>query len=338
MKRYILLVLLFLVGVGVVSGIYFQSLHQDGSVFNLQQPVDFYSCNDSRYYSGHGVEALDTASLNDYVAAVNAQGSSFCFNVADASQLGSLKLVWYSQAEAPRSIEVLGLVEGEDEASGEVLWAKEKPVTVKSLSGFFYSEINFDSPSRFSRFRVNYVSGAGQDRLLLRAAAPFFKISVDEDVASLLSDIHRVSVIAPYGIGVAETDARDVDALVSGLKSASSLHCGNYSYIFAHGIESEYDWTAVGALSNLKAAHTVVEVDYPAGKYTADPTLGALYFCSYSSMQAGTCDFSKAIYTDTYNPILWRYKGADFYPGATIQSTYSGIQDYFNAYRKLDGK
>lgn len=314
------------------------ALSDDGSVFNLQKSVDFYSCKDSQYYTGHGVEALDTENLNDYVAAVNAQGSSFCFDVDDASQLGSLKLVWYSEVEAPRSIEVLGLQERGGEASGEVLWAKEEPLIVKSLSGFFYSEIKFDSSSRFSRFRVNYVSGAGQDRLLLRAAAPFFKAVVDDDVASLLSDIHRVSVIAPYGTGVAETDARDVDALVSDLKSANSLHCGNYSYIFAHGIEGKYDWAAIVALSNLKAVHTVVEVDYPAGKYTADPTLGALYFCSYSSMQAGVCDFSSAIYTETYNPIMWQYKADYFYPGATVQSTYSGIQDYFNLYRKLDGK
>lgn len=338
MKRYFFCILIFLSSAGVVGGIYFQTIYRDSFIFNLQRDVKFYSCSDSRYYMGHGVGALDTASLNDYLAATKAQGSSFCFSTGDASQLGSLKLVWYSQAEAPESIEVLGLLGPDDEAQGEVLWAKENPVIVKSLSGFFYSDIDFNSSSKFSSFRVSYVSGAGQDRLLLRAATPFFKTYVDNDIASLLSDIRRVSVIAPYGVGVAETDASDVDALASNLKSASSLHCGNYSYIFAHEMEGQHKWTAFGALSKLHASHTVVEVESPAGKYTADPTLGALYLCSYSSMQAGKCDFSKAFYTDTYNPILWRYKGVHFYPGANIQSSYSGVQEYFNAYRKLDSK
>ncbi len=332
-------VFLFLALIGVVVGVVHAYLgYRSHTVFNLLGAVEFYSCDDSNYYSGHGVDALDTANLDDYVAAVSAQGSSFCFSTNEASQLAGLKLVWYSLAEAPKSIEVLGLAGGRGTTEIEVLWAKDNPLVVKSLSGFFYSELSIESLSKFSRFRVNYVAGAGQDRLLLRAVAPFFRTRVGSDLAPVLRDIHRVSLTAPYGMGVTETDSRDIDALASSLKTASSLHCGNYNYIFAYEISGRYGWSALGLVSNLQAQHAVVEIDYFGEEYTADPTLGALYLCSNSAMRAGGCDFSTALYTDTYNPVLWRYKGADFHLGAKVKSRYSGIQEYFDAYRKLDVK
>lgn len=304
--------------------------------FNLAMPVSYFGCADSQYYEGYGVEALDTAYLGDYIASLAIDNSSVCFKVAEPSSLKTLKVVWYSDVEAPKSIEILGTYSDGNQEYTDVLWGKEQGVTLQSMSGYFYSDFKFDSDKAYSSFRVRYLSGGAQNRLLIRAIAPFFHKHFEGEVSRLLSDVFRISGAAPYGSGVANTAAADIDELADELRSQGSLHCGNYSYLLAYELADKHKWTAIGALSKLQASHTVVEIEYKGKIYTVDPTLGALYFCSYSDMQASSCDFSKAIYTEAYNPVMWQYKGKDFYPGAQIQGVYSGLQEYYDAYRKLN--
>lgn len=302
---------------------------------SLLKPLTFYACNDSRYYPEHGVEVLQTDALTDYVATMTAQDSSICFSVEDEAALANLKLVWYSKEETPKSIEVIGITDDEQDTETTILWPKDKTFTVNALGGHNYSEFKIDAEEKYSKFRINYVAGASQNRLLLRAATAFFKSPVDSDFYDAVSDAHRISLTAPYGMGVAVTGAKTIDDLATELRQQESLHCGNYSYLLAYEIEDERDWTAIGAISKLNAAHTVVELEYDGKTYTADPTLGALYPCSYASMQEGKCDFSKALFSETYNPILWRYAGKNFFPGSEIKAKFSELEDFYNGYRKL---
>lgn len=306
------------------------------SDFNLAMPVSYFGCSDSQYYDGYGVEALDTADLGDYIASLAIDNSSVCFKVVESSSLKTLKIVWYSDVEAAKYIEILGTYSDGNQEYTDVLWSKDQAITLQSMSGYYYSDFKLKSDKAYSSFRVRYLSGGVQNRLLIRAIAPFFHTHFEGDVSKLLSDVFRISGTAPYGNGVANTAAADIDELADELRSQDSLHCGSYSYLLAYEVAGKHKWTAIGALSKLQAAHTVVEMDYKGKTYTVDPTLGALYFCSYSDMQESTCDFSKTIYTDTYNPVMWRYKGEAFYPGAKVQGRYSELQEYYDAYQKLN--
>jgi hypothetical protein len=304
--------------------------------FNLAAPVSYFGCDDSQYYSGYGVEVLDTVELDDYMASLALETSSVCFKVAEPAVLASLKVVWYSAVEAPKSIEIIGSYSEGDKVHSDVLWKQDSPITVQAMTGFSYSDFTFSSDKQYSEFRIRYVAGGEQNRLLIRAVAPFFRQHVEGDTSKLLGDALRISKTAPYGDGVSRTAATDTDELASELKQQQSLHCGNYSYLLAYEIGLRHDWSAIGALSKLKASHTVVELNYWGKTYTVDPTLGALYFCSYADMQSGGCDFSSAVYTETYNPIMWQYKGQNFYPGAEIEGTYSNLREYYEAYQKLN--
>lgn len=340
MKRFTAVVLGGVVLAGAVAvGWRYEAIdsvvENNKSSFNLLKQVDFKSCNDSGYYPGYGPESLNTDILDDYLASNTAKDSSLCFEVDQPSIISSLKLVWFSKAEAPKFIEVLGVSDDGEETILDVLWPKDRLVEVKPLDEFFYSEFKFDSGKSYSGFRVNYVSGSNQDRLLLRSAAPFFKTAVDSKFYDALSDTFRISKTAPYGAGAVEVRAKTPEALVTEFKSMDSLHCGNFSYLFAYEADDDVKWTAIGAFSKAKAAHTVVEVREQDKTYTVDPTLGALYPCAYSDMQAGKCDFDKALYTETFNPILWQYSGENFYPGAEVQIRHTEIESYYNDYKKL---
>lgn len=316
------------------TGVLDPAIHYMNPSFNLMKPVEFYACEDSKFYPGHGPEALNTDTLDDYLAAVEARGSSICFRTKEASVINNLKLAWYSKDEAPKFIEIQGIKKDGETQNIDVVWPRDKPVETQVIDSQYYSDFAIPSQERYTDFRVNYISGAKQNRLLLRAASPFFTTAVSGNYQAILNKTHEISQTAPYGMGLASTSAQSMDELADELRSKDSLHCGNYSYLMVYDLAKKYSWKAIGAISNL-TAHTVVEVDFNEEKFTVDPTLGVVYPCTYSAMQAGKCDFSKAMFTDTYNPILWRYSGKNFYPDAKINASYSNLQDFYNDYQKL---
>lgn len=302
------------------------------ALFYLKRNVGFYSCVDSMYYSGHGVETLDTDDLNDYLAALNLSSSSLCFDIADPAVLGSLKLVWYSESEAPSSIEVVGV--DSHGAVGQVLWSKDRPLPIESLNGYFYTDIKLDSNLRFSRFRIRYVGGANQDRLLLRAVTPFFIVNVPPLVADLLSHVYLVSRVRPYGRGISYTSAADPISFVRELERSDSLHCGNYAFIFVNQVSNEHPWTLFNIRSKQHAIHDVVELNYFGFVYTVDPTLGIVYGCAYADMLNDRCDYFNTLYTEAYNPVMWRYTARHFFPDSSVVGIFTDIDSLLKRYRR----
>ncbi|ANY87643.1 hypothetical protein [Pseudomonas putida] len=295
--------------------------------------VIFKPCEESKYYHGSGVEALNTDTIDDYLASTNSEDSSVCFEAGEPSQLSRLKMVWYSESEAPKHIEVIGV-----DADGvtNVMVSGTNDLPLYSYDGVYYSDISIDSDSKYKSFIVNYISGASQDRLLLRALSPFFKKQIDPESYDLLKKAKEVSLIAPYGPGVTQVSAKNADDLAKEFREKESLHCGNYSYILAHDLGDKVKWKVIAGTTETQAMHTVVEVEKKGKTYTVDPTLGAIYKCSYSDMRLGTCDASKGIYSDSYNPIFWQYAGENFYPGVRVGMEHVSIQGFYDDFKKID--
>jgi len=312
----------------------YSSSSYDGQEFNLKRDIEFHPCEESAYYEGHGVESLKTDNLDDYLSAVNHGGSSVCFSLKTAATLNHLKIVWYSKDEVPSSIEVIGFNRGVFARKELLIWSMDQTMNLKSLNGYFYSELILESHNKFSTYMIKYVGGASQDRLILRAVTPFFRTHVPLPLADILEDVYSVSRIRPHGRGVSFTSANNPIDFVSELKNAETLHCGNFAFIFTYDTSGKYSWTVFGAKSALNG-HTVVEINYMDARYVADPTLGVLYPCSYSEMTDDLCDYSKAIYTDTYNPIMWRYSAGNFFPGVNVVAAYAEMGRYFNAVPRL---
>lgn len=135
--------------------------------------VGFDDCADGRYYEGYGVEALRSDKLDDYLSAVDLERSNVCFTAKAEGIVKGVEAVWNDQATAPRSLEVYG--EAGKAESGQSQWrliGKYSDIKPVDRNGYAVSDLKFDNPDRFTRFRLKVTDGGVQHRLIMRKLSP----------------------------------------------------------------------------------------------------------------------------------------------------------------------
>lgn len=296
-------------------------------------PFHFVYCPAGDNYLGHGTEALETNSLNDYLSAQSLETSSVCFSSLSDRSLTGINLGWYSAGEAGKVVEVLGSVS--PTFSKEISLGKFNVGKPYSVSDFLFSDIVVKSKSRYPFYRVRLLEGKGQGRFLLRSFIPIYSVEGAGGNAAVRQLARSVSMSLHYGAGVSSatySTEQSLDDLERLIASAESAHCGNYALVFVNRLPKDTVWKVYDLSTNDGRVHSVVELEFNREKYVYDPTLGVEYRCSLAAMIDGKCNYSSDSSFYQVNPALLGFRGAGFFYGANIKNVYSSPLDLISPY------
>jgi len=305
----------------------------DTSLAPERKPYDFLSCPGSRTYPGHGVETLRTQTLEDYFSALGIEQSSVCFMNTAGKPLAGIELGWYSQLEAGKEIEVFA---ADDSAfTGEVSLGRFEVPAAYEISGFVFSKLALSAHTGHSYYRLKFLKGKGQERLILRSLTPFFSSDQVVKEGPLRQLASGISAEFKYGNGVSRAGRetiRGLGDLERNIISSPDAHCGNYALVFVNRLPEGAAWRVANVNAQDGRIHVVVEVGY-AGKVSVyDPTLGVEYPCDLNALIGGQCDYDADAAYYQINPVLQMYRGAGFFYGARIASVYSLDDELMRSY------
>jgi hypothetical protein len=312
----------------------YNNFKQDAPCLSYEN-INYDACDSrKKYYAGHGLEALQSNSLANYLSSYNIDTSYVCFNHHMPSLfLKDILFVWYSKEEIPKKIIIDGL------------WNNNKTEIyagnvgqIQEINGYFFSIINLNLKEAYNDgYLVRVLEAGEQNRLIVRAIIPnFFSNQKSED--ELLELASSISEKMLYGYGVHKDDIIkngvpcEKTAIRDYILSAKSAHCGNFSYVFAHDLPSSYTVTSVGLHSMLGATHNVTEVYDGEVFQTVDATLGLIYPCTIAELIDGSCAYEDAKLLKPINPIFRGYCGIRFFYNATIISKAFSIDRMKMAY------
>jgi len=302
-------------------------------VLNQDVPM---ACHDSKFIKGFGVEALQTPSLADYLSAHDLESSALCFFHPGRSVVHGVRIGWHSLQTAGTEIEIYGShVNG---FADGVLIGKFSLGLPDKVGTYYYSDIHFNSAETYPFYRLKFLKGNGEDRLVLR----YFSLLAETPIfpeSALLEIARNVSASMKYGAGVdsipewARGNLRDAAAFVS---SQSSAHCGNYSLVFISQLPDSVRWTSYGVRRN-GYIHNVVEVELQdGGVYVYDPTSGIEYPCTMESMLNGSCKYDSSPSYGLAHPAFGVYKGSGFFYGAEVIQKSDTADGLIGGYRLLN--
>lgn len=303
------------------------------SAQETSRPFAFLHCPDGGNYPGHGTEAFETNSLDDYFSAESIEASSVCFSTLSYRPLVGISFGWYSADELGEIIQVFG--SNYRDFSKEVSIGKYSLGVPYSVSGYYFSDLMIESEVKYSFYRARLLNGKGQGRLLLRSFTPIYAVEGGGGSIGARRIARSVSAALHYGLGVSKAaedtkhSLADLDRVIS---SAESAHCGNYALVFVNRLPKGTVWKVYDLSTYDGRVHSVVEVDFNHRKYVYDPTLGVEYRCSLDDMINGGCKYSEDIGFYQVNPALKMFRGAGFFYGATVKKIYSTSHDLISPY------
>lgn len=289
----------------------------------------FDDCGIGEYYLGHGVEALLTPSLYDYLSGASGEKSIICISRSDGAAFSPEEILmsWYGEQEAARQVEVVAFRGSNSTSLG--LFDLGPPV---EISDYYFSLLRVDSAQRFDKFMLRWAGGGSQDRFLIRAVTVGDGLVRPGDGSLLGEWAEDRGHAIKYGIGLKKLAGRylfGLEAAAEFMREQPTLHCGNFALLFASTLEKERKWRAVSLRSYDKRIHVVVEVD---SSITIDPSLGVSYPCGIASMVDGSCAYADAVRLRVANPVLEMYFGAGYFYGATITAVYGSAEELLRRY------
>jgi len=178
----------------------------------LYRDVEYGDCGSGAYYPGHGLETLYTETLDDYLAAIDMQGSSVCFSLKDELPVSGLDIVWNDMETAARSIEIYGR-----EFRGKGTWKligqfSDYPIRIQD--GYANSFVGFSKPESYAEFFLKVVEGGVQQRLLVRKMQPVI-------FHNMATACHDSNFIEGYGVAALRTPSLQDYTSASDLASSS---------------------------------------------------------------------------------------------------------------------
>ncbi|MBS3186399.1 hypothetical protein JIQ88_15650 [Pseudomonas sp. PCH44] len=208
--------------VGMVSGVAVNGASQEG--------VSFDDCAQGSYYYGYGVEALKTATLDDYLSAVDIQHSNVCFNTDGLGLVHGAELVWNDAATAPKALEIYGEASAGEHKAQWKLIGKYSDFKVSDRNGYAVTSLEFGNADRYTRFMLKVTDGGSQNRLIMRKLSPVMAkekaLVVNSGVPFGLFACPGIEAYPGYGIEALETGSlNDYYSAVS--KEASSVCISN---------------------------------------------------------------------------------------------------------------
>jgi|GEM_PF-3416513 len=193
----------------------------------LYQDVEYADCEEGSYYSGHGLNALYSKTLDDYLAAINLEGSTVCFSVKDNFPINGVDIVWNDMESASKSIEIYGR-----ELRGQGNWMLVGQFSGYSISmkdGYAYSFIEFDKPENHAEFYLRVVDGGEQQRLLVRKIQPLIG-------RNMAMACHDSIFIEGYDVAALQTPSLQ-DYLSAYDLSSSSVCFSNLENLSVEGVK-----------------------------------------------------------------------------------------------------
>ncbi|WP_411959337.1 PQQ-binding-like beta-propeller repeat protein [Pseudomonas sp. s4] len=206
--------------VGMVTGV-----TVDGT---SQQGVSFDDCAQGSYYDGYGVDALKTATLADYLSAIDLEHSSICFNAKGQGIVHGVEAIWNDSATAPKSIEIYG--DAGDKGDGKSQWeivGKYTSLEVVERNGYALSSLDFDNPAGFKRFWLKVTDGGAQNRLILRQISPVMskEQSVSTGTTGPYSFVSCPGAQTYPGFGIEALDSTSLNDYYSAVAKETSSVC-----------------------------------------------------------------------------------------------------------------
>jgi len=138
----------------------------------IDHAVEYGDCGTGSYYPGFGLNALYSDTLDDYLSAVDMEGSVVCLSLKDRPLTSGLEITWNDLETASKAIEIYGR-----KTAGEGTWEligrfSDYPLHV--INGYAKSSLRFEQPERYDEFYIAVTDGGQQQRLLIRAIQPVF--------------------------------------------------------------------------------------------------------------------------------------------------------------------
>ncbi|WP_369987521.1 YncE family protein [Pseudomonas xanthosomatis] len=159
--------------VGMVSGVSANKGDQ------LQTAYD--DCGQGAYLSGYGVEALASATLDDYLSATDLEHSAVCFSVDEPAGVQGVEVIWNDVDSAPTAVELYA--QGDNRNSTWTLLGRFEGFDVAERDGFATSHFPLNLGEAYSRFQLKVIDGGSQHRLIMRQ----IKLALNVD-ASLMPE------------------------------------------------------------------------------------------------------------------------------------------------------
>jgi len=151
--------------VGMVSGV--------DSSDDLKYTFEYNDCGDGNYYPQHGLNALQSPELDDYLAAVDISGSVVCFAPHGKVSVAGINIVWNDFETASKYVEIYGREKANKEEWK--LIGKFRDYSVNADDGYARSSLFFNNNKTYDEYFFKVIDGGSQQRLLVREILPIFE-------------------------------------------------------------------------------------------------------------------------------------------------------------------